>query len=209
MKSNYGYKNAGFWKRFFVNTINLSIVFTIIFLFIFFDKTKNNFHLLIQLTVFSLIIFSNYFLLPLISKKGNLGMLFLKVKYISQNFNNSVLKRNLLSSFYWIFTIFSLFFIYNSIKDINNLHTFEMLKQNINRIQSYIILLFSSLTGMIALIYLVDALFILFKKNRLSFIDILSSSRYVEDKKYQIDENQIILYPFKTKHKQVIWTFKE
>ncbi|WP_347276996.1 hypothetical protein [Mycoplasma phocimorsus] len=133
----------------------------------------------------------------------------MKVKYISQNFNNSVLKRNLLSSFYWIFTIFSLFFIYNSIKDINNLHTFEMLKQNINRIQSYIILLFSSLTGMIALIYLVDALFILFKKNRLSFIDILSSSRYVEDKKYQIDENQIILYPFKTKHKQVIWTFKE
>ncbi len=209
MKNNYGYKNAGFWKRFFANTINLSLIFIVILFFIFLDKTKNKSHLLIQITIFCLILFSNYFLLPLISKKGNIGMLFLKVKYISKDFSLSLIKRNLLSSFFWIFSIFSLFLIFQSIRNIDNLHTFEMLKLNINRFQSYTLLLFSSLTGMIALIYLIDALFILFKKNRLSFIDIFSSSRYVEDKKYKIDEDQIILYPFKTKHKQVIWTFKE
>lgn len=136
-------------------------------------------------------------------------MLFLKIKYHSTNFNKSLIKRNTLSSFFWIVIILILFTIFYTIKDVKNINSSSQFEMNINKAQRYALLFFSSLVGMIALIYLIDALSIIFKKNRLSFIDILSSSRYVEDKKYPINQDLIILYPFKTKHKQVIWTFKE
>ncbi|MCU9935479.1 RDD family protein [Mycoplasmopsis cynos] len=198
------YKNSSFIKRFVANIIDLvlSLLLIILLFYLISFSNKNNqeiskfsFYGGFVLIIICINVF--YLIIPIIIKGRTFGLLIMKLIIIDSGTKKFTIKmillRNVFVSFYLTFVMLfiMIFLSEKSFVVVNERgHIFLKIRDDIYHkivLQVVVILL-----SIIFSIYTFGYLFNIFKANRLSIIDFLTSSRIVENKKYT--KNSIVKF---------------
>lgn len=200
------YLNSNFWRRLGSDLVNLIIIILLIVTFYFIQTLFDGSNLLnliiILLFIIGIIIF-NWLTLPIITKKGSIGMIIFRIKYHGDNLTNKLWKRNIVNAFFWTLSIVIIASV---------LLPYKNLMLNQERWDAFpmwvqiTVYLMSSLICFWFLLNSFNYLFILIRPNRLGLIDIWSNLRIVNNKPiiFTLDEEYNLL-PTKKEHKPVEW----
>ncbi|WP_027120628.1 RDD family protein [Mycoplasmopsis lipofaciens] len=202
------HKNISFWYRFLLNLIDFSlflILITINYWFLFVKNANNHYKEFITFNLISITICLVLFLLiPLVFQGRTIGMIVLQTQLLydiknKNNFYKTILKKSIITCFYYIFIIIILIILIWP-KDIDE---FKQITNNIRSSKNFKLIMTNRLIYTLSSIwFLLIAIhygMLIVRKDNRSLFDFISDSRIVYLKHFEIKKiiNKQKLMPFR------------